>query len=124
MRNHLLSAAALISLLAAPAALAQSPAEIGYEKDSLAFSNMVDRDWSAAEQQLAKSESTLGDDPARLLQLAEVYRVTGRSADAESLYKQVLSENDMKLVLADGRIVSAHGIASTRLSTEMMASAE
>ena len=124
MRNHLLSAAALISLLAAPAALAQSPAEIGYEKDSLAFSNMVDRDWSAAEQQLAKSKATLGDDPARLLQLAEVYRVTGRSADTESLYKQVLSEDDMKLVLADGRIVSAHGIASTRLSTEMMASAE
>ena len=96
--------------------------EIGYEAGSLGYDAMMQRDWSKAEAKLAASRDELGDDPARLLNLAEVYRQTGRADEAEALYAAVLSAEDMKLVLADGRVVTAHGIASSRLSTTMQAS--
>ncbi|MEE4350974.1 MAG: hypothetical protein V2J26_12170 [Pacificimonas sp.] len=108
----------IIALLLGTAAQA---GEVGYEEGSLGFEQMVAGDWLAAEQKLNASADELGADPARLLQLAEVYRVTGREGDADALYRQVLSSEDMTLVLADGRIVSAHNIASMRLSTEMQA---
>ncbi|MBZ6379802.1 hypothetical protein B5C34_14625 [Pacificimonas flava] len=109
-----------VAMMAAGASA--QPAEVGYERGTLGFEQMVEGDWAAAEQQLLDSESELGADPARLLQLAEVYRQTGRTVEAASLYQRVLGSDDMNLVLADGRIVSAHSIASMRLSTQMQAS--
>ena len=109
----------ICAFAAAPAA---AMGEVGYENGSLGFEAMQERDWQHAEQALLASERDLGADPARLLQLAEVYRQTGRDGEAEALYQRVLGSDDMKLVLADGRVVSAHAVASMRLSTEMRAS--
>lgn len=107
--------------LAAAAASAQ-PAEIGYERGALGFEEMAQGDWSKAEDKLMASADELGADPARLLQLAELYRQTGRADEAETLYREVLGGEDKTLVLEDGRVVTAHNIASMRLSTEMRAS--
>ncbi|MEM8826138.1 MAG: tetratricopeptide repeat protein [Pseudomonadota bacterium] len=96
---------------------AASAEEIGYPKDALGFEAMVDGNWRQAERQLEESAAEFGNDPARLLNLAQVYRVTGREAEARGLYRRVLESEDMVLVLSDGRKVSAHTIAGDRLAT-------
>lgn len=112
----------MFGVAAMATAASAEPAEIGYDRGTLGFAEMIEGDWSEAEGQLIASEDELGADPARLLQLAEIYRQTGRAGEAETLYREVLGGEDKTLVLADGRIVSAHNIASMRLSTEMQAS--
>ncbi|MGB7404109.1 MAG: hypothetical protein WA906_00315 [Pacificimonas sp.] len=114
----------MFKVFAITALLATAPAvagEIGYDKNALGFEAMMDGDWSRAEAQLAASETKLANDPARLLQLAELYRATDREAEADALYRQVLASDDMVLVLGDGRTVSAHNLAGTRLATQMQA---
>ncbi|MGB3721718.1 MAG: tetratricopeptide repeat protein [Pacificimonas sp.] len=107
------------STLAFSAAQAQ---EIGYAEDALAYSAMMDGNWERAERQLAASADELSADPARLLNLAQVYAATGRDADARAIYQQVLAGEDMTLVLSDDRKVSAHMIAGAKLATVERAS--
>lgn len=122
-----------VLLIAAPVAAQQMTAtpaaaqpttksEIGYEAGSLGFQEMMRGDWKQAEAALTASADMLGNDSARLLQLAEIYRQTGRELAAQGLYEQVLDGDDKTLVLGDGRVVTAHNIASTRLSTVQQAS--
>lgn len=106
-------------LIVTPTAAQQT--EIGYDDGSLGFAAMMDGKWHQAERQLLASGDKLGDDPARLLQLAQIYAITERGEEADRLYRQVLEGEDMVLVLADGRKVSAHNIASSRLATQMRA---
>ncbi|MBV7257820.1 hypothetical protein KCG44_13620 [Pacificimonas sp. WHA3] len=103
------------AILAVGAGGATAGEEIGYEKDQLAFSAMMAGDWRMAEQQLHESAGELSDDPAHLLNRAQVYAVTGRADAAALLYQQVLQADDIDLVLSDGRVVSAHQIANVRL---------
>ncbi len=96
--------------------------EIGYDKDALGYTAMIEGDWQTAERQLAASSDSLSDDPAHLLNLAQVYASTGRNAEADAIYARVLAGEDMVLVLSDDRKVSAHNIASSRLARVEQAS--
>ncbi len=89
--------------------------ESGYAPGSLAFSAIMDSDWKRAEQQLAES-SAAETDPARLLNLAHVYRKTGRELEAKQLYEAVLAERDMTVELASGEAASAHQLAQRALA--------
>lgn len=89
--------------------------ESGYTPGALGFSAIMDSDWKRAEQQLAASDAA-ETDPARLLNLAHVYRKTGRELEAKKLYEAVLAERDMTLETADGRPASAHELAQRALS--------
>ena len=107
----------LFALAAATMAFSGAAAEeIGYAKDALAYSAMINGDWSTAEAQLAQSGDELSSDPAYLLNLAQLYLSTNRTAEADAVYRRVLSNDDMILVLSDGRKVTAHSLASSRLS--------
>lgn len=89
--------------------------ESGYTPGSLAFSAIMDSDWKRAEAQLASS-SAAETDPARLLNLAHVYRKTGRELEAKQLYEAVLAERDMAVEMANGEPASAHELAQRALA--------
>jgi hypothetical protein len=107
-------------------ACATSPtqqAEIGYTKGSLGYAAMMKRDWVKAEAQLAAS-TVDANDPALLLNLAQLYRVTDRDLAARDLYARVLEQDDLTLALGDGRVASAHEIAKAGLAGERLAARE
>lgn len=89
--------------------------ESGYTPGALGFAAIMDSDWKRAEERLAAS-SAAETDPARLLNLAHVYRKTGRELEAKKLYEAVLDERDMTVELASGEAASAHELAQRALA--------
>jgi hypothetical protein len=96
-------------------------AEIGYPKGALAYRALISQDWTKAERQLADTSRVEADDPARLLNLALLYRSTDRAGEARGLYGRVLDGEDMQLVLSNGSVASAHAIARAALEQPMTA---
>jgi len=85
--------------------------EVGYAPGSLGYAAIMTQDWAKAERQLTASDVAT-DDPARLLNLAHVYRKTGREADAQRVYRQVAEQRNHFLVeLADGQVASSRELA-------------
>jgi uncharacterized protein HemY len=117
MRFAVLAPLGLLALSACAGASMSTASlpEAGYTPGSLAYSAIMDSDWKRAEAQLAKSTAA-EDDPARLLNLAHVYRKTGRELEAKQLYEAVLAEPDMTLELASGEPASAHALAQKALA--------
>lgn len=112
IRSLALGAAAA---LAACSTASTPPMEVGYAPGSLGYAAIVNGDLTAAETQL-KTGSVSRDDPARLLNLAHVYQMTGRSVQAAQLYRQVLAGNaDPMLELASGEPARAKRLASSGL---------
>lgn len=107
----LLTLSACASGMSATASLPES----GYAPGALAFSAIMDSDWKQAEKQLAAS-SAAETDPARLLNLAHVYRKTGRELEARKLYQAVLAQRDMTVELASGEPASCHDLAQRALA--------
>lgn len=89
--------------------------ESGYTPGALGFAAIMDEDWAKAERQLLASHAD-ADDPARLLNLAHVYRSTGREAEARRLYGAVLDERDRTVELANGEPASCHALARKALA--------
>jgi hypothetical protein len=108
---------ALLALSACAAGSTSTAAlpEAGYAPGALGFAAIMDSDWKRAEQRLAAS-SAAETDPARLLNLAHVYRKTGRELEAKKLYEVVLAERDMVVELANGEPASAHQLAQRALA--------
>lgn len=63
------------------------------EAERVAYSAIQDRDWTRAEAQLREARVGNPDDPYVMLNLAYVLQMTGRTEEAETIYRQVL---DMK----------------------------
>lgn len=117
MRLAVLAPFSLLALSACASGAMSTAAlpESGYTPGALAFSAIMDSDWKRAEQQLAQSDAA-ETDPARLLNLAHVYRKTGRELEAKKLYEAVLAERDMTVELANGEPASAHQLAQRALA--------
>lgn len=88
--------------------------ETGYTPGALGFAAIMDADWAKAERQLLASHAA-ADDPARLLNLAHVYRSTGRETEARRLYSAVLDQRDRTVELANGEPASCHDLARKAL---------
>ncbi len=117
MRLSVLAPLALIALSAcASQTTTAALPESGYAPGALAYGAIMDADWKRAEAQLASSSAS-ENDPARLLNLAHIYRKTGRELEARKLYQAVLEERDMTLETAKGEPASAHQLAQRALST-------
>jgi Tfp pilus assembly protein PilF len=113
MQLYRLTPIALLALAGCASSSMQGAglAEVGYEPGTLAFAAIMDQDWSKAEAQLTDS-NVADDDPAKLLNLAHVYRKTGREADALRLYRQVAEQrNHFMVELADGSVASSRELA-------------
>lgn len=116
MRLIGLAPLALVALSACASSqmTAGSMPEVGYAPGALGFAAIMDSDWVKAERQLVGSRVE-ADNPARLLNLAHVYRKTGREAEARDLYRKVLEQRDVTLELANGEPASCHALARRAL---------
>lgn len=102
----------LLVLLAAgvatPALAGPALEETGYAADAIAKGN-----YSAAEAQL-RSSAEQGD-VAALVNLAEIYHATNRSAEADRLYREILQRPRESLATTNGWSRSSHTLARAGL---------
>ena len=116
MKKLIAAALMAASFMAAPAFAAT---------DSYASAAIAQHDYTAAEAQLKDYLAKDRDDPPALLNLAYVYRQTGREAQAIAVYNTVLARVDTRVAKLDnGNIVMSHEIAEAALDrkTRMVAS--
>ena len=90
--------------------------ELGYPADSLGMNAILSGDYATAERQI-RASSVSKYDPARALNLGLVFAKTGRTDKAARQFQRVLSEEDIELVLADGRLLSSHDAARQSLAS-------
>jgi Flp pilus assembly protein TadD len=109
----LLAAAALSALpIAAPAQTVES----GYPRGSLAVAAIERGDLTRAETLLQDTRISRSD-PARLINLGEVYRRTGRTAEALAAWRQALaSDRHAEVETVDGRWVTTRQLAREALA--------
>ncbi|MGQ0661353.1 tetratricopeptide repeat protein [Sphingosinicella sp.] len=85
--------------------------EDGYPRGSLAVAAIERGDWARAEQ-LLNGPLVDRDDPARLINLGQVYLHTGRQAEALAAFRAALASNrHVDVGTLSGRFVSTRQIA-------------
>jgi Flp pilus assembly protein TadD len=98
-------------------ALSAQAVEEGYPRGSLAVAAIERGDWARAEALLNDERSVARDDPARLLNLGEVYMRTGRTAEALAAWRAALKSDRHEMVATMGnRWVSTRDLAREALA--------
>jgi tetratricopeptide (TPR) repeat protein len=100
----------------ASAAVAEPGGEIGYPKGSLGYDALVSANYSAAERQILSDSRIAKNDPARLINLGQVYAKTGRTAEAIRVLEQAMRAEDIELILANGEVVGSREAARKALA--------
>jgi cytochrome c-type biogenesis protein CcmH/NrfG len=109
--KRLVLALAGIALSASASAAAAQAVESGYERGTLAVAAMERGDWSRAEQLLTDKRLNAGD-PARLINLGQVYWAQGRQGEALSAWRRALaSDGHFEVETLGGRLVSTEALA-------------
>lgn len=107
--------AAGIMLMGTPA-IAQDSGEIGYAKGALGYDALVAGENELALQQLEAAEKVNANDPARLINLGQVYARMGRTGDAARMFMAAVDSNrHFDLVLADGTVINSRHAANQAL---------
>lgn len=101
----------------ASAALANPGGEIGYPEGSLGYDALVKANYDAAEQQILLDSRIAKNDPARLINLGQIYWKTGRIDLAIRVLEAAMRSDDVELVLANGEIMSSRDAARKTLAT-------
>ncbi len=112
-----------LGLLALPSALSAQAVESDYPRGSLAVAAIERGDWARAETLL--NDPSLGSraDPARLINLGEVYMQTGRTAEAIATWRRALaSTRHVEVETLSGRWVTTDQIAREALARHALAS--
>ncbi len=98
-------------------ALSAQAVEEGYPRGSLAVAAIERGDWARAEALLNDERSLARNDPARLLNLGEVYMRTGRTAEALAAWRAALESDRHEMVATLGdRWVSTRDLAREALA--------
>ena len=84
--------------------------------DRNATGAIVAGDYQKAEQVLQAERRIFPRRPELMLNLAAVYRQTGRDAEARALYADVLKRESVAMDLLNQRVASSHAIASEGMS--------
>lgn len=98
------------------AAIALAAASGAAAADRTAASAIVAHDYLKAEHTLVAERRIFPKRPELMLNLAAVYRQTGRTAEAQALYADVLRRENLPMDMLDQRVVSSHAIARAQLS--------
>jgi thioredoxin-like negative regulator of GroEL len=108
MRAHLVLSAAVMGVLtmAAPT----------HAKDRNGFQAISAKDFDAAERRLTAERRIYPNKPELMINLASVYRHTGRVAQARALYAAVLEQEPVMLDMPSGREASSHDLAELGLA--------
>ncbi|HMG45901.1 MAG TPA: hypothetical protein VK614_00370 [Allosphingosinicella sp.] len=90
--------------------------ETGYARGTLAVAAIERGDWARAEALLTDPRLN-ADDPARLINLGQVYWATGRQGEALSAWRRALaSANQFEIETLGGRTVSTAALAREALA--------
>ena len=101
--------------LSAPAMAAQAPVTI-YAPDPLGVTAIQQGDLARAEA-LLNNPRLDADDPVRLINLGDVYWLSGRQSEAVSAWRRALASRDQYDVqTAGGRLLSTYDIAREALA--------
>ena len=112
MKTPVLLALTALSLSACAANHVAPIAESGYAPGALALAAIERQDWARAEQLLTDTSRGNAEDPARLINLGEVYWRTGREGEALSAWRRAL---------ASGRHLQVETLGGRTLSTAQLA---
>ena len=116
MKSLTLLALAGLSFSASALAAPAPTIEAGYAPGTLAVAAIERGDWARAEALLTDRRLN-GDDPARLVNLGEVYWATGRRGEALSAWRRALaSTSHFEVETLDGRTVSTADVARAALA--------
>ena len=101
-------------LLALALAGVAAPAVAG---DQNGYQAIVSGDLATAERAIVAEQKLYPDRPELMLNLAAVYRRTGRTAEARTLYMRVLERRPIAMDLPSGAVASSHDLARRALGT-------
>lgn len=101
----------------AGAALADPGGEIGYPEGSLGFDALVKANYHAAEQQILLDSRVAKNDPARLINLGQIYWKTGRTEKAINVLEAAMRAEEVELILANGEVISSWDAARKTLAS-------
>ena len=101
------------SIVLGLAAIAAAPAAA---KDRMGLQAIASGDFGAAERTLVAERRIFPGRPELMLNLAAVYRQTGRVAAARDLYTEAASAPDVMLALPNGGTASSRDLASAALA--------
>ncbi len=90
--------------------------------DRSGYTQIAAGNLSAAEQRIVAERRIFPQRPELMLNLAAVYRSTGRDSQARALYTAVLDKPAVAMDLPSGAVASSHEIAQralARFSTQM-----
>lgn len=77
--------------------------------------SIMNSDYASAEREI-RSADVSPYDPARSINLGIVFAKTGHPDKAAREFRQVLSEDDVQIVVANGRTYSSHQVAEHALA--------
>lgn len=116
MKTPVLLALTALSLGACAANQAAPMAESGYAPGALALAAIERQDWTRAEQLLTDTSRGNAEDPARLINLGEVYWRTGREGEALTVWRRALaSDRHLEVETVGGRTLSTAQLAREAL---------
>jgi len=84
--------------------------------DRNGYSQIAAGNLSAAERRIVAERRIFPDRPELMLNLAAVYRNTGRDAQARALYTAVLDRPAVAMDLPSGAVASSHDVAARALA--------
>lgn len=117
MKTLVLLASAALSLGACAANRTAPIAESGYAPGALAVAAIERQDWARAEALLTDASRGGAEDPARLINLGEVYWRTGRQGEALTVWRRALSSGrGFQVETMGGRLVSTEQLAREALA--------
>lgn len=104
-----------LAWIAAVVLVPLAPANASDHPDPVAAQAISDADYGAAEARLERAVARGSSEPAVLINLAQVYYKTGRSADASDLYRAILARPNVQMALPDGSPAWSHDLATRGL---------
>ncbi|MFA6115946.1 MAG: tetratricopeptide repeat protein [Sphingomonas sp.] len=84
--------------------------------DRTGFTAIKQGDFNTAERTLLAERRIFPSRPELMLNLAAVYRSTGRQDEARALYREVLAQPDMLMDVTAERTASSHMLANAGLA--------
>ena len=106
-------------MLAAAAACTSAPAaaaQLGPTREAApGYSSLLKSDYSSAEKEI-RAANVSAYDPARSINLGVVFAKTGHPDNAAREFRQVLREDDVQIVVANGKTYSSHDVAARALA--------
>jgi Flp pilus assembly protein TadD len=112
MKNGITTAVGVAGMLISTAVTAQPRPSSEPAPGSAAI---MKSDFSTAEREIRGADVSPYD-PARSINLGIVFAKTGRADKAEREFREVLREDDVQIIVANGKTYSSHDVASRALA--------